>query len=136
LLYIIFLITFIHLNYKIQNNHSKFKYFLQGRLLAAKPHSADVERLISYYNVLKTLGRSSLLPNTIKDCLYVKLNIPSVSEYNPKEALLLWLNEKQRHSKVHEKATNQEWYQGVFLEAKADQLKQLTDDLSNKCYSF
>lgn len=95
-----------------------------------------MERLISYYNVLKTLGRSSLLPNTIKDCLYVKLNIPSVSEYNPKEALLLWLNEKQRHSKVHEKATNQEWYQGVFLEAKADQLKQLTDDLSNKCYSF
>jgi len=135
LLFIILLITFIHLNYKIQNNYYKLKYFLQGRLLAAKPHSADVERLISYYNVLKTSGRSSLSPNTIKDCLYVKLNMPSVSEYNPKEAVLLWLNEKQRHSKVHEKATNQEWYQGVFPEAKADRLKQLTDDY-NKCYSF
>jgi len=44
----------------------------------------------------------------------------SVSEYNPNEAVLLWLKEKQRHSKVHEKATNQEWYQGVFPEAKAD----------------
>jgi len=31
-IFIIFLITFIYLNYKIQNNYSKFKYFLQGRL--------------------------------------------------------------------------------------------------------
>jgi len=102
-------------------------------------YSADVERLISYYNVLKTSGRSSLSPNTIKDCLYVKINMPSVSEYNPNEAVLLWLKEKQRHSKVHEKATNQEWYQGVFpeaAEAKADQLKLYTNDLSNKCFSF
>jgi len=42
------------------------------------------------------------------------------------------LKEKQGNSKVHDKATNQEWYQGVFPEAKADQLKLSTNDLSNK----
>lgn len=54
------------------------------------------------------------------------------------EAVLSWLNEKPRHSKLHEKATNQEWYQGVFPEAKADQLnlKQSFYEVSNKCFSF
>jgi hypothetical protein len=52
------------------------------------------------------------------------------------EAVLLWFKEKQRHSKVHEKATNQEWYPGVFPESKNDQLNLSTNDLSNKCFSF
>jgi len=65
-----------------------------------KPHSADVERLISYYNVIKTADRSQLSPDTIKDSLYIKLNMPTLSEFNPHNAVLEWLKAKKRHNKV------------------------------------
>lgn len=55
----------------------------QSRLLAAKPHSVDVERLILYYNIFKTSEQSSLLPNILKDLLYVELNMPTVPKFNP-----------------------------------------------------
>jgi len=84
------------------------------RIIAAKPHSADVERIISYYNVLKTCKRSSLSPETIKNSLYIKINMPVVAEFDPQPAVLKWLNSKKRHSKVHPLGKQQEWYEGVF----------------------
>lgn len=90
-----------------------------------------MERVISYYNVLKTDGRSSLLPSTIKDCLYVKVNMPSVSKYNPQASVISWLNDRPRHGKTHEKGTTQEWYQGVFPQSKFS--KQSTNT-ANKSY--
>lgn len=72
-----------------------------ARIIAAKPHSADVERIISYYNVLKTCKRSSLSSETIKNSLYIKINTPVVAEFDPHPAILKWLNSKKRHSKVH-----------------------------------
>lgn len=89
-----------------------------ARIIAAKPHSADVERIISYYNVLKTCKRSSLSPETIKNSLYIKINMPVVAEFDPQPAVLKWLNSKNRHSKVHPLGRQQEWYEGVFPEAK------------------
>lgn len=68
-----------------------------------KPHSADVERLISYYNVIKTSDRSQLTPDTIKDSLYIKINMPTLSEFNPHAAVIEWLKSKKRHNKVHNK---------------------------------
>jgi len=61
-----------------------------------KPHSADVERLISYYNIIKTSDRSQLSPDTIKDSLYIKLNMPTLSEFNPHNAVLKWLKAKKK----------------------------------------
>ena len=65
------------------------------RILAAKPHSADVERIISYYNVLKTCKRSSLSPETIKNSLYIKMNMSVVAEFDPQPAVLKWLTVKK-----------------------------------------
>lgn len=55
-----------------------------------KPHREDVERLISYYHVIKTADRSQLSPNTIKYRLYIKLNTSTMSEFNPHNAVLEW----------------------------------------------
>lgn len=80
--------------------------------------SADVERIISYYNVLKTCNRSSLFPETNKNSLYIKLNMPTVDEFDPHPAVLQCLNSKNGHSKVHPLGKQQEWYEGVFPESK------------------
>ncbi len=44
-----------------QSDHYKSVTVALARILAAKPHSADIERLISSCNILKSPGRSSLL---------------------------------------------------------------------------
>ena len=41
-----------------------------ARVVAATPHSADVDRLINVYNKLKTPDRASLSPNTIANYLH------------------------------------------------------------------
>jgi hypothetical protein len=85
-----------------------------ARILAANPYSADVEGLISYYNILKTPMRSQLSPETIKDSLYVKLNIAIVINFDPLSSVLCWLSEKDRHGKVQQLAKTPKWYQSVF----------------------
>lgn len=37
-----------------------------------------------------------------------------LSEFDPREAVLNWLNLKNRHDKAHPLAEKQSWYQGVF----------------------
>jgi hypothetical protein len=83
------------------------------KIFVAKPHSAEVERLISCYNIMKT-SRSSLSPDTIKNSLYIQFNMVTVNNFNPQPAVLIWLNKKDKHTK----ATQQEYYEGVFPEAK------------------
>ena len=56
-------------------NYKLLFVWWQAHILAIKPHSADVERLISYYNILKSHNRSSLAPETIKNFHHVKLNM-------------------------------------------------------------
>ena len=58
-----------------------------SQILAAKPHSADVERLISCNNILKTPGRSSMELDTANLFLYVHYNIQTLSEWDPRPAL-------------------------------------------------
>lgn len=92
-----------------------------ARVLSAKLHSADVERLISYYNIIKTTKRSRLAPDTIKDALYIKINMPTLSEFDPLPATKLWINKKSRHNKTHPEATKQRWFRGVFPDAEKDE---------------
>lgn len=46
-----------------------------ARVLAAKPHSADAERLISDNNTLKTCLRNSLNIETKNLCLFIHVNV-------------------------------------------------------------
>jgi hypothetical protein len=41
----------------------------------------------------------------------------TVNNFNPQPAVSVWLNKKDRHTKKHSKATQQEYYEGVFPEA-------------------
>ncbi|KAJ6648066.1 hypothetical protein Bhyg_03291, partial [Pseudolycoriella hygida] len=50
-----------------------------ARVVAAKPHAADVERLICSYNKMKTIDRLSLY-----NFLYIKINMPNVDRFDPK----------------------------------------------------
>lgn len=58
-----------------------------ARILSAKPHLADIERLISYYNLLKTATRFSLQryyrSTVIKDSWYEKMNMSALDEFDP-----------------------------------------------------
>jgi hypothetical protein len=47
-----------------------------AQYLVLEPHSADVERLIKSYNVIKTTDRARMLPETLKNYLYIQHNMP------------------------------------------------------------
>jgi hypothetical protein len=89
-----------------------------ARVVAAKPHSADVERLISVYNKLKTPDRAALSSKTISNYLHVSQNMCDVDDFNPSDAALLWMQNKDRRSRPVTKAKQQEWYKSVFREAR------------------
>lgn len=100
-----------------------------ARLVAATPSSADVERSISANNLLKTSLRSSLKLETENNYLHVHYNMPSLTEWEPKDAVVRWLNSKERR-KTNLTAKNveksQRHFMGVFPEAKQ---RKETDDL-------
>ena len=50
-----------------------------ARILAIKPHSADVERLIRSYNLVKTTDRLQLSAKTLKCYLFIRHNMPVVT---------------------------------------------------------
>lgn len=62
-----------------------------------------------------------MAPDTIKDALYIKINMPTLSEFNPLPATKLWLSKKSRHSKIHPEAIKQRWFRGVLPEAEEDE---------------
>lgn len=91
-----------------------------SRMLAATPHSADVERSISANNLLKTALRSRLKLETENNYLFVHFNLPPFAEWNPQKAVLHWLTTKDRraHNLTVEnesrKAKNQPYFKGIF----------------------
>jgi len=60
-----------------------------SRVLVAKPHSADVERLISTSNILKSSNRQSLKVETENEYLFVHFNMPLITLWDPRPATLL-----------------------------------------------
>ena len=59
-----------------------------ARILAAKPHSADVERLSSVHNKLKSNGRALLSPATTKNYLHVSQNMDGLETFDPSQVAL------------------------------------------------
>jgi len=45
--------------------------------------------------IFKSL-RSSLSSETVKNALYIKINMPVVAEFDPQPAVLKWLNSKKK----------------------------------------
>ena len=88
-----------------------------ARLVAAKPHSCDVERLVSASNLLKDDDRCSLNHTTIDAYLHIRLNKPVLADFDVQPAVRAWFG-KQRHRAATdadiETAIKQEWYKGVF----------------------
>lgn len=70
-----------------------------ARLVAATPHSADVERSISANNLLKTALKSSLKISTENNYLFVHFNLPPFANWEPRKAVNYWLTVKDR--RVH-----------------------------------
>ena len=88
-----------------------------ARLVAATPHSCDVERLISAYDLVKSKLRSCLSPETIKSYLYVNINMPDQAELNVRPAVLTFLTDKDRRPGQELSSKTNEYFTGVFREA-------------------
>jgi hypothetical protein len=73
---------------------------------------------------MRTSRRISLTSETIKDSLYIRINMVTVNNFNSEPAVLLWLN-KMIDSKKHTKDTQQEYFESVFPEAKRQRNQNL-----------
>ena len=102
-----------------QSEHYKNVTVSLARILAAKPHSADVERLISSCNILKSPGRSSLQIETENFYLFIHHNMPPLCSWDPRPAVVQWLRNKSRRTVDRPKGKEQEYFSGVFAEATA-----------------
>lgn len=69
-----------------------------ARIAACTPHSADVERCISANNILKTKQRARLSIETECKYLYIRMNMPVLSKWNPTEAAKIFVDEKTRRN--------------------------------------
>lgn len=92
-----------------------------ARLIAATPHSADVERSISANNLLKTNLRSSLDLSTENKYLHIHYNMPPITKWDPRKTVIDWIKKKERrhHNLAIEneshKAKNQPHFNGIFI---------------------
>lgn len=101
-----------------------------ARILAATPHSADCERVISANNLLKTAIRNSFNIETENRYLHVHFNMPPVFEWQPRDAVVKWIMKKERrhHNLAIEndehQAKEQSHFQGVFRQADESHKKK------------
>lgn len=90
---------------------------LLARILAAKPHSADVERVISTSTALKSAGRNLLSVEVENNYLYVHHNMPPLMEWDPRMAVDHWMKKREHRVRETPKGAEQVWFKGVFAEA-------------------
>jgi hypothetical protein len=87
-----------------------------ARVIAAKPHSADVERLLSRYNILKSPARSRLNTDTLHYYIFIGFNLPPLASYDARPADRYWSTDKKRKRSASSKYKTQKWFNGVFFE--------------------
>ncbi|KAL5233951.1 hypothetical protein ACI65C_001361 [Semiaphis heraclei] len=105
---------------------------LLARVIAAKPHSADVERLISKSNILKSINRQCLHVETENEYLFIHFNMPALQNWGPRPAIQIWLNQNERRIKETPKAKEQEWFSGIFMEATKRKSEDQTEQTIKK----
>lgn len=89
-----------------------------SRILAIKPSSADVERLISLNNTFKTSLRSSFEIMKENEIMYININMPVLERFNPRIATELFFKEKPRRYKASATIKSQACFKGIFMDAK------------------
>lgn len=93
-----------------------------SRIVVCTPHSADVERCISANNRVKTPLRNRVSVQTETKYLHVKFNMPALEAWNPRAAIDMWLNEKQRREHQNlKKASQASHFKGIFNDASSEQ---------------
>jgi len=92
-----------------------------SRILAAKPHGADVERLISASNNLKSPGRSRMSVETENLYLFVHYNLPPLYAWDPRPAAHYWMTRHSRRVQERRHGKKQQYFRGMFVEASAVQ---------------
>jgi len=81
------------------------RIFSNARTLVAKPHSCDVERLVSAYNLFKDDDRCSLSAETVDAYLHVHINMPVLADFDPRPVLTLWTRKSDRRPHDNKKAS-------------------------------
>lgn len=105
---------------------------LFARIIAAKPSSADVERLISDCNILHSKLRSRISIETENLNLYIHHNMPALENFSPVKAISLFLETKHR-LKETPKAKQQFYYKGIFAAADVKDEKKVPNTFNDKC---
>lgn len=88
-----------------------------SRVLVAKPHSADVESLISTSIIFKSSDRQSLwffMVDTENKYLFAHFKMPPLTIWDPKRSTLLRINLSDRRFKEIPKAREQDWFKDIF----------------------
>ena len=79
----------------LKNDHKQFFVDLDLMELGMEfEDSVDVERSISCSVVLKSTSHSRMLLETENLNLYVHYNMPPLDQWNPKPAVICWINER------------------------------------------
>lgn len=104
------------------------------RILAATPHSADVERCVHANNLLKTYLRSSFLIENENKYLFVHFNMPALEEWCPKKAAAKWVRMVERRQRNIStsvgKATAQPYFKGIFKKVDGEKEVKKDEDMS------
>ena len=77
-------------------------------------HILLIARVISLYNKVKSICRSSLKCQTMSDYLYINMNMPPLCSFDPRPATLQWMDEREHRTRNTTKAGEQEWFSKVF----------------------
>lgn len=87
-----------------------------ARITTLKPHSADVERLISINNLFKSPLRSNIDITYKNVLLYIIYNMPNLEDFDPRPAVKLFFDGNRRVKK-QKKARSQKHFKGIFNNA-------------------
>ena len=80
-----------------QASQSIMKMFLAS-FLTLTPHSMATERVVSHYNNIKSVKRSSLHQETINGVMNISLNGIGTAYYDPRPAVFTFLKKKDRRN--------------------------------------
>lgn len=102
------------------------------RILAATPSSSDVKRAISANNLIKTFSRARIDIATENKNLYVHYNMPVLDKWSPRDAIILWLHDKDRRQQQNNATTEitrqQVWFKEIF-----DNTNESSDETGEYC---
>ncbi|KAF0703482.1 Uncharacterized protein FWK35_00036588, partial [Aphis craccivora] len=59
--------------------------------------------------------------------LFIHFNMPTLQNWDPRPAIQIWLNQNERRIKDTPKAKEQEWFNGIFMEATKRKSEEQTE---------